>query len=32
VLPAPEKAAAVEEDYALRLVREAVGYQVRMSL
>ena len=30
VLPAPEKAALVEEDYVLRLIRRAIGYQVRL--
>jgi V/A-type H+-transporting ATPase subunit F len=32
VLPAPEKAERPAEDYALRLIRRAVGYQVRLSL
>lgn len=32
VLPAPERAARVEEDYVLRLIRRAIGYQVRLSL
>jgi len=32
VLPAPEKAALPEEDYALRLIRRAIGYQVRLTL
>ena len=31
VLPAPGKAAAVAEDYVLRLIRRAIGYQVRLS-
>jgi len=31
VLPSPERAARVEEDYALRLIRRAIGYQVRLS-
>lgn len=31
VLPAPEKAARIEEDYVLRLIRRAIGYQVRLS-
>ncbi len=31
VLPAPEKRGAVtEEDYALRLIRRAIGYHVRL--
>lgn len=32
VLPAPEKPALSEEDYALRLIRKAIGYQVRVNL
>lgn len=32
VLPAPEPAARAEEDYALRLIRRAIGYQVRLRL
>ena len=32
VLPAPEITARPAEDYALRLIREAVGYQVRLTL
>lgn len=32
VLPAPATAAAPVEDYALRLVRKAIGYQVRVDL
>lgn len=32
VLPAPEKAVRVEEDYAMRLIRRAIGYQVRLDL
>jgi vacuolar-type H+-ATPase subunit F/Vma7 len=31
VLPAPERAARIEEDYVLRLIRRAIGYQVRLS-
>lgn len=31
VLPAPGEAVRVEEDYALRLIRRAIGYQVRLS-
>jgi len=31
VLPSPERAARIEEDYALRLIRRAIGYQVRLS-
>jgi V/A-type H+-transporting ATPase subunit F len=31
VLPSPEKAARVEEDYVLQLIRRAIGYQVRLS-
>lgn len=31
VLPAPEMAARVEEDYVLALIRRAIGYQVRLS-
>lgn len=31
VLPAPEKAALAEEDYIARLIRQAIGYQVRLS-
>ena len=30
VLPAPGEAVRVEEDYALRLIRRAIGYQVRL--
>ena len=30
VLPAPEVAARLEEDYVLRLIRRAIGYQVRL--
>lgn len=30
ILPAPEKAAAEAEDYALRLIRRAIGYHVRL--
>jgi V/A-type H+/Na+-transporting ATPase subunit F len=32
VLPAPTRAPRPEEDYAQRLIRRAVGYQVRVSL
>lgn len=32
VLPAPEKTAQPEEDYTLRLIRRAIGYQVRLNL
>ena len=31
VLPAPGEAARLEEDYALRLIRRAIGYQMRLS-
>ena len=31
VLPAPGEAVRIEEDYALRLIRRAIGYQVRLS-
>lgn len=31
VLPAPEKAPRAEEDYVLRLIRRAIGYQVRLN-
>jgi len=31
VLPAPERAALAEEDYVLRLIRRAIGYQVRLN-
>jgi V/A-type H+-transporting ATPase subunit F len=31
-LPAPTRVARIEEDYALRLIRRAIGYQVRLSL
>ena len=31
VLPAPEKMQAEAEDYAMRLVRQAIGYHVRIS-
>lgn len=31
VLPGPGKAAPATEDYALRLIRRAIGYQVRLS-
>jgi V/A-type H+-transporting ATPase subunit F len=30
LLPAPEGGARLEEDYVLRLVRRAIGYQVRL--
>lgn len=32
VLPAPQEVARVEEDYAMGLIRRAIGYQVRLSL
>lgn len=32
VLPAPQKAAEAAEDYALQLIRRAIGYQVRLSV
>jgi vacuolar-type H+-ATPase subunit F/Vma7 len=32
VLPAPEKVGVVVEDYALRLIRRAIGYHVRLNL
>ena len=32
VLPAPAKVALAEEDYAMRLIRRAIGYQVRLTL
>jgi V/A-type H+-transporting ATPase subunit F len=32
VLPAPEPLAEAAEDYALRLIRRAIGYQVRLNL
>ena len=31
VLPAPGKAVPAAEDYVLRLIRRAIGYQVRLS-
>jgi V/A-type H+-transporting ATPase subunit F len=31
-LPAPARVARIEEDYALRLIRRAIGYQVRLNL
>ncbi len=31
VLPAPGEAVRIGEDYALRLIRRAIGYQVRLS-
>ena len=31
VLPAPGKPQRPEEDYALRLIRRAIGYQVRLT-
>jgi V/A-type H+-transporting ATPase subunit F len=31
VLPSPEKAPRIEEDYVLQLIRRAIGYQVRLS-
>ena len=30
ILPAPEKAVVEMEDYALRLIRRAIGYHVRL--
>lgn len=30
ILPAPEAVARLEEDYVLRLIRRAIGYQVRL--
>ena len=32
VLPGPEEAAETVEDYAMRLIRRAIGYQVRLRL
>lgn len=32
VLPAPEKAGAELEDYAMRLIKRAIGYHVRLKL
>ena len=32
VLPAPQAAETIEEDYAMRLIRRAIGYQVRLGL
>jgi vacuolar-type H+-ATPase subunit F/Vma7 len=32
VLPAPERPSAAEEDYALRLIRRAIGYHVKLKL
>ena len=32
VLPAPEKLGAGPEDYALRLIKRAIGYHVRLKL
>ncbi len=32
VLPAPEKFAAGIEDYAMRLIKRAIGYHVRLKL
>jgi vacuolar-type H+-ATPase subunit F/Vma7 len=32
VLPAPGKPSAAEEDYALRLIRRAIGYHVKLKL
>ncbi len=32
VLPAPEKFAAEIEDYAMRLIKRAIGYHVRLKL
>ena len=30
LLPAPAAGAPLEEDYVLRLIRRAIGYQVRL--
>lgn len=30
VVPAPGKAARPQDDYALRLIRRAIGYQIRL--
>lgn len=32
VLPSPQREARPPEDYAMRLIRQAVGYQVRVNL
>jgi V/A-type H+-transporting ATPase subunit F len=32
VLPAPQKSDLAEEDYLLRMVRRAIGYQVKLNL
>ena len=32
VLPSPERPGAVIEDYALRLIRRAIGYHVRLQI
>ncbi|HXX56710.1 MAG TPA: V-type ATP synthase subunit F [Thermodesulfovibrionales bacterium] len=32
ILPAPEKAGALVEDYVARLIRRAIGYHVRLQL
>lgn len=32
VLPAPERAGIEVEDYAMRLIKRAIGYHVRLSL
>jgi len=32
ILPAPEKAGALVEDYVARLIRRAIGYHVRLKL
>ncbi|WP_432821279.1 V-type ATP synthase subunit F [Trichloromonas sp.] len=32
VLPAPRKTELAEEDYILRIVRRAIGYQVKLNL
>ncbi len=32
ILPAPEKPVVEMEDYALRLIRRAIGYHVRLNL
>ena len=32
ILPAPEAAERPAEEYAMRIIREAIGYQVRLNL
>lgn len=32
VLPSPERIGPEEEDYALRLIRKAIGYHVRLNI